>query len=76
LLAARLQTEESFNESDERDLLLVKLSRGLKAIESKYLQFYDSGIDKKKVEPVDLSSVPTDKIFTSAVEEELTFYKK
>jgi len=76
LLSARLQAEESFAESDERDMLLVKLSRGLKAIESKFLQFTDSGIDRKRVEQVDLSSVPFDKLFVTAVEEELTLYKK
>jgi len=76
LLSARLQAEESFAESDERDMLLVKLSRGLKAIESKFLQFTDSGIDRKRVEQVDLSSVPSDKLFVTAVEEELTLYKK
>jgi len=57
-------------------MLLVKLSRGLKAIESKFLQFTDSGIDRKRVEQVDLSSVPTEKLFITAVEEELTLYKK
>jgi len=57
-------------------MLLVKLSRGLKAIESKFLQFTDSGIDRKRVEQVDLSSVPFDKLFVTAVEEELTLYKK
>jgi len=76
LLAARLAAEEGINESDNRDMLLVKLSRQLKALESKYLQTTDSGIDKKRVEPADFSSISSDKIFTSAVAEELEIYKK
>jgi len=75
-LAARLQAEEGLTEVDNRDLLLVKLSRQLHALESKFLQFTDSGIDKKKVEPVDLTSVPADKVFLTAVGEELDLYRK
>jgi len=76
LLGARLQAEEGLSDLENRDLLLVKLQRQLHALESKFLQFTESGIDKKKVEPVDTSSVASDKIFVTAVTEELDVYKK
>jgi hypothetical protein len=76
ILSSRLQAEEGLSEVDNRDLLLVKLQRQLHALESKFLQFTDSGIDKKKVEPVDTSSIPSDKVFITACSEELDLYRK